>query len=426
MNTDIRAAIINNIFWFVASLTVALMVWFIAKIEANPIDQRVFNRAISIVVDDSMIITETSSTTARVVVNAQQSTLAILQPDDITVTADLRDRPAGTYTIPLEVDISRPASSDTQPTQITVVIEPLISQQVPVELTVIPPPINYAAGLPERDVFQAVVTGSSADVSAVAQVIGEFNLANQQTAAVVERTITLIAEDSEGRRVDDVVIEPETMLVTIPVTQREDVRTFTVRPNIDFNTLPENFEFRDVDYEPNVVIINGNPDVLNTMGDTINTTPISLENRQGDFSVDVGLDLPDDSSLIILNESSTISVDIFISEEDTTLPLENVSIRLIGIADDDRISASVNPLNISVVLNGPLSVIDAIEADSVRAIIDISGLEPGTYTLPPQIEVSQGSLNLSSSNITLIPAEVTVTIAEMTDATPEATESVDD
>ena len=40
----------------IASLVIAILIWFIAKTEANPIEQRLFTRPITILVDDTMII----------------------------------------------------------------------------------------------------------------------------------------------------------------------------------------------------------------------------------------------------------------------------------------------------------------------------------------------------------------------------------
>lgn len=427
MTGQFQSAIVNNIFWFIASLVIAIMVWFVAAIEANPVEQRAYNRPINILVDDSMIITFRSSENARVFVNAQESTLSILQADDIIVSADLTGFEAGMHTIPLDVDISRPASSDTQPTRISIEIQPRISRQIPVDIILEAPPVNYAADTPERDVFQAVVSGASANVNLVSRVVGEVDLSDQQTASLVERTVGLIAEDAEGNRVSDVTIEPLSFPVSVNVTQREDVRTFTVRPNIDFSTLPENFEFRDVDYEPNSVIINGSPDILASLGDTIDTTPISLENRTGNFTIDVALDLPDDSSLVILSGSSSIAVDIFINEEDTTLPFENIAVRVIGESENSGVDISINPLHISVVLTGPLSVIEMISAEDVQAIINVNALETGTYSLTPQIEIAQGQVTLATSDITLIPSSVSVTISEsQAELTPTATSTTDD
>lgn len=414
MLKEAKSAILNNIFWFFASLVVAVLVWFVAKIEANPIGQTTFRRVpISVLVDDGMIISSQSSSVADVDVNAQESVIEVLQTDDITLTVDLRGRTPGTYTEPINVDVARLASADTQPLRITVVIEQEISQQIPVNIDIISPPVNYAAENPERNIFQAEVRGAAADVNQVEQVIGQFDLSDQQSAQVVERNLNLFAVDADGNRVDNVTINPASILVSVNVTRREDVATFTIRPNILFTTLLDGYEFRYVEYEPNVVILNGPPEVLASLGDTIDTEPISLVGRTSDFTIDVALDLPDDSNLINLSETSTVTVDIGVSEETTTLPLENIPIRFIGLPEDSTIQA--NPQNISVVLAGPVSLIDDLTVEDIQAVIDVNGLQAGTHQLVPQIEILQGQVDLPDSNVTLLPTEVTVTIM-----TPEA------
>lgn len=438
MSQEQQSAFLNNIFWFVASLVIAMIIWFIAKIEADPIGQRLFTRPISIIVDDAMIITDRSSDNARVFVNAQQSTLTILQQDDITVTADLQGQPAGRYTIPLDVDISRLASADTQPAQIIVEIEQRISQQVGIEIDIDAPPVNYAAGTIEREFFQAVVSGAAAGVNQVSRIVGDLDLSNQQSASVVERTLVLYAEDENGNRVTDVSIEPASIVVTVPVAQRENTRTFAVRPNIQFATLPENYVFRNdgFSYEPNTVIINaGSPQVLDALGDTIDTVPISLEDRTSDFTVEVALDLPEDEDLIILSESNSVIVNISISEETTTLLLENIPIQTIGFSENNGLSMTANPLNVSVLLTGAVSVLDTITAEDIQAVVDLNNIEAGTHLITPQIDIRQGQINLEAENIRLIPEQITVTIIEPqaevtvspeTTAQPSPTPATDD
>ncbi|MEM9951072.1 MAG: CdaR family protein [Chloroflexota bacterium] len=416
MSKALKDTITSNLFWFVASFVVAILIWFIAKTEANPIDQRVYPRPITILADDTMIITQQSSENARVIVTAQEQTLEILRADDITVSVDLTNRPAGEYIVPLDVDISRLASSDTQPRQITVSLEPRISQQIPVELNTILLPVNFDAEVVEQDLFQAVVSGTEDNVSQVNVIRGQIDLSNQQTVGELERTIILQAEDSDGNRVSDVEIEPSSLVVTVDIIQRG--QTFTVRPDIDFESLPSDFEFRDVVYEPNTVILDGDPEALATLGDTINTMPISLEDRTGDFTVEVDLNLPEDQDLIVLSDITNIEVQVFISEEETTLPLQNVPVRVVGQNDNSGRTVTLNPTSLSVVLVGPASDIEGIEAEDVEAIVDINSLGEGTFSVIPRIEVA-GNASLGDSSI-LIPAEVTVTI---TATQPEATES---
>lgn len=408
----------ENLYWFVISLVLAIVVWFIAAIQANPIEQRAFSRIpITILVDEGMIITEQSSQLARAFVRAQSDTLAILQQDDVTISVNLQGKQAGTYTIPLAVQISRQATADTQPAQITVTIEQEIAQQVPVEIDVIAPPINFAADTVQRDVYQVEVRGAVQSVSQVERVMAVLDLSEQERPDLVEQVLPLVAVDADNRTVENLVITPNNIALAVDVTQRQDVRTFTIRPDIDYTSLAENFAILGFEVHPNTVTINASPEVLANLGDTIDTETISLDGQTSDFSVEIALDFPQTNDIVILSDNSTARVDISISERTTTLPIEDVPIRMIGA--DERFNVTMNPVTMSsIVLSGPASIIDQLAADDVVAFIDVHNLVAGTYTLEPQIELAQGQVNMADVNITLLPTTVTVTIAA-----PEAPEN---
>lgn len=424
MSRRLQNILLNNLLWFIASLMVAIFVWFVATIEANPIEQRSFTRVdIQIEADDGMIISSTSSQTARVVVRAQQSILQILQQDDIIVRVDLRGRGPGTYTVPLNVEISRPASADTQPTQITVVLEQEVAQQIPVDISVIQPPANFTYDAPDRDIFQAEVRGAASDVSRVVEVVGELDLSTQSAEGQVDAALQLVPVDEGGAVVEGVSVTPRIINVTVNVSEREDVLELVVSPDVQFDTLPENYVFRSFYIDPETVIISGPPEILAELGDTVRTEPISLEGHTGDFSVEVPLALPEDAGIVVLDGSSTIRVDISISEQTTTLPLENIPMSVIGLAGS--FSARTTPDVISVVLTGPVSLLRDITLTDVQAVIDVNGLETGTHTLAPQIIIRNGQVSLSQDDITLLPSTVSIVIStpvpeETGEATSEA------
>jgi YbbR domain-containing protein len=207
--------------------------------------------------------------------------------------------------------------------------------------------------------------------------------------------------------------------VTVDVIQRDDVRELDVRPFILFNTLIENYQFDNLnDWEPRKVLISGSPDALSRLGSTVDTQPISLEGRTTDFTVEVPLDLPA-GEFIVLSGNGTITVDIAISEEAATISLENVPVSVIGIPEGS--TATPTPAQISVVVNGPESLINDLKAADIQAVVDANGLAPGTTDIVPQINIRQGQINLTDLNVTLLPARVSVTLVS---PTPESTEPV--
>jgi YbbR domain-containing protein len=415
----------NNLLWFIASLVVAILVWFVATIEANPIEERVFTLPISVIPDDGMIVTNQSNQTARVIVRAQSSVLQLLQSNDIELSVDLRGLDAGEHTLPLIVDIARSASTDTQPAQIRVSLERVVAQQKEVLIEAIPPAVNYQFIL-EQDQFQAEVSGAPERVDSVVRVVGRIDLSGDSED--VQRPVSLLAVDAEGHEVTGVTIEPRTINVSAGISLREDVVAVTIIPRIQYGTLPENFTFSGVDYSPRTVFISSdNPRDLEVLGDTVLTEPISLEGRTSNFEVTVPLDLPrgnyivrDDENIII---DGNIIVQIFILEETIQVPFDTVPVIVTG--QSPQTSIRINPESLSIVLDGPVTALEDLRLQDLQAVIDVTGLAVGSYELEPIILIRQGQVTLSRENITLLPPRITVTISAA-EATAEASAEAND
>src|SRR5215207_4336952 len=153
MAQSVQNSIINNLLWFMASLALAVLVWFVATLEANPVGEARYSVDVQILKDDGTIITNNPRSSVQVFIQAQANVLNLLDAEDIVVTADVRGREPGTYTVPLAVSISRPARADTQPAQITVSLEQLVTRQKPVRVNIIPPSANFVT----QDLQQSVV-----------------------------------------------------------------------------------------------------------------------------------------------------------------------------------------------------------------------------------------------------------------------------
>ena len=425
MSSELRQSIFNNVLWLAGSLVIGLVVWFVATLEADPVNQRRFPRVpIQIQMDDDMIITNTPQTTAQVFISAQQSVLDILSTDDITLEADLSGLAPGTHTVPITSSVARSARLDTQPTQITVAIEAVVSEQKNVEIVVDEgPPPTYTFEIIEHDVFQAEVSGAPSRVDTVAQVVAVLDLSGESND--FEINLPLLPVNENGARVEDVDVAPRTVNVSVDMILRDDVRRISVRPFILSDTLSDNYIFRDVDYEPRNVLISGLPESLERLPDPIDTQPISLEGRTGSFTVDVPIDLPaTDDELIPLSES-TITVNISLEEQTTSLSLQNIPVNVIGVPE--TWTAQVNPERISMLLNGPVTQLQGITEADVQVVIDANGLPTGTSEVTPTVSIRQGQVNLAPSNITLLPETVSITLqapdtttTPAADATPQA------
>ncbi len=414
MPAIVRQVIIRNMIWFGVSLLLAFMVWYLATLQADPID-RVVYRGIPILVtpDEGLIITSDALAPITVTVRARTSLLRLMTREDIVASVDLTDKGVGRHTVPLLVRINRPgnASLDTQPTQVTVELEQIEARQKSVTIVITQPsPVEVSNDAPTTDILQAEVRGAASQVAQVDHVQGQVDLSDQRSPFNVE--VALVAVDANGAIVPDVTVTPNSAAVFVNIYQRPDVRPLTVRPNIMLETLVPGYVFTNLLTNPSVVYISGSPAVLASLGDTINTKPIDLTDRTEDFEVTVSLDLPDDN-LLVLSGDNNITVDIGIEPQITVRQFDSIPITLIGeAATADYV---ILPPTISVVLNGPLVLLEDLTATDIQAVLDVNGLATGNYDLVPTIVIQQGDVVIE--NRQLLPA--TIDLAVSLPTTPE-------
>lgn len=408
-----QSPFVQNLIWFITSLVLSIVIWFIASLEVNPISEQTFeNIPVDVIASDTMIITSVSTENVDVTVRSPET----VRRDDIVVQADLTGRSSGSYTIPLNVQVARTATGDTQPRQIVVVLEQAEIRLKPIEVDVQNTAVSFSVENVQHE-LQAEVRGSLDAVTAVAALQATLDLQDQRTEGSIDRTLTLVAIDEGGNEVPNVTIEPRAVSVSADIRRRDDVREVAVNPRVLFEELPENFEFRSIDYDPRTVVISGSPDLLAQVGDTVDTQPISLENRTEGFTTEVALDLPSDE-LIVVSETGIVTVEIEIEEQTTSIALENIPVTLIGAPENMVVRG--NPETISLVLSGPATLLEGITAQDVQVIASITVVEPGTYEITPTVSLRQGQISPSAVSITLLPERVTVTINS---PTPEATEA---
>ena len=160
----------GNLLWLGVSILLATGVWYIAVTSSDPIGQRSFSSIpIRFEVGDATEITSTSTLYAAVTIQGSQATVSSRRSDDIEVRADLSRLGPGTHSVPLAVSVARPDADSfrrlvwqTQPSQITVELEPLESRltSIAIELTD-PPPIGYKHDPPVPDINEVLVSGAA-------------------------------------------------------------------------------------------------------------------------------------------------------------------------------------------------------------------------------------------------------------------------
>jgi YbbR domain-containing protein len=222
----INRVIFENLAWFLGCLGIAFIVWMVATTQLNPVEERRLRDSIPIRVtpDEGLVITNDNefSTTASVLLRAQQSVWELLAGDDVIVWADLSGLGPGEHTVPLQAQTVRAARVvDISPAQITVELEAIASKLVEVrpQLNGTLPPGYVLLSEPVLDVTQVTVTGPASLVEQVAAVQVPIN--QSQIRGPVEDFARPVPVDADGNTVSDVSVDTQVVGVTLEVG-RED------------------------------------------------------------------------------------------------------------------------------------------------------------------------------------------------------------
>ena len=407
-----RFTLLNTLMWFLGSMGLAFMVWFIATLESDPIDTTVFrNIPIQVKVDEGLIITDQSRRTVTVNVRAPRSVLEQLGSDDIQVIADLSQLGAGEHRVDLEADVSRRAVPDPSPRWVLITLEEEREQLVPVQTVItnpLPPGYELQGGNVLLDPQQVLVSGP---LSLVTQVnAAQVTLDLQQRRNPFSVDARVIPVDVDGKEIDGVTMDPASVEVTIPVQARSDVRQVSVIPNILLETLPEGYTVGSITYEPQILLISGPPNSLRNAPSTLFTEPIDLTDRTSTFEQAVNV-LISDPNLFIVGQQ-TINIQVPITPLLSSRQFDPVPVEIIGLGD--KLTATVSPPTVTVLITGPQLLLDKLTLDDIRAVIDLNGLEAGNHQLPADVSVNIDPSAISTMSV--LPTELDIEIQAATNS----------
>lgn len=216
--------LLSNLMWFIGSLFVALLVWFIASTQLDPVEEWRLPEPVPIRVtpEPGLLITNEDrlTRTARLLVRARSSVRQLIAADDIIVTADLTGLGAGEHVVELDWQIVQERQAiivDITPRQITVNLEGALSILVPVRVVFSGDlPRGYTIlETPAVDTQQVMVSGAASRVEQVAEVQVEVDLDGQRDP--IEDDVRPVPVDADGIVVSGVTVDTQIIRVNVNI-----------------------------------------------------------------------------------------------------------------------------------------------------------------------------------------------------------------
>jgi len=401
---------------FLTALVLALAVWISAVTSTDPTEERQYSEPVPIEViglDPGLMITNEPADQINVVLSAPRSIWNQLTADPTTIRAviDLSGLEPGSHSVPIQVQVSlRPVQIVSRaPRTVMVNLERLSTRTVPINLvTRGDPAIGYQAGLPTLSQTSTVVSGPASVVERVQKVEALLDLT--QVFETLNRTLTLQAVDANESPVNGLTLTPDRVTVTLPINQKGGYRNVVVKV-VTSGEITKGYRLTNISvFPPAITVFSSDPTAITNLPGFVETMPLDLANAKDDLDIALTLNLPEGVSVV---GDQTVLVRVGIAAIQSSLPLSNQKINIIGLAPN--LKATLSPETIDLILSGPLPLLDALKQGDVTISLDVSGLLRGTYQLDPKIEVAISEIKVES----VLPGTIQVTISTAPTPTPQ-------
>lgn len=397
------------------SLALAVAVWISAVTAADPTEERVYPRKVTIELigqDPGLVLTGDVQSELTLNLSAPKSIWERLTNDRVPVRAvvDLAGLTSGTHTRPIQIQvgISPVEVVSYSPQTITVNLETLASRTFTIKYK--PkgePAVGYLADTPTFSQTTVTVAGPESLVNRVNEVRASLDLT--QVRDSINRSVTLQALDANEQVVKDVTLSPERVQVNQSITQRGGYRNVVVKVVV-IGQIANGYRLTNISaFPPAVTVFSSNPQLVNNLPGYVETVPLNLNGARDDIDTNVNLNLP--SGVSVVGDQS-VQVQVGIAAIEGSRTLANMKVEITGLAAN--LSARISPETVDVILSGPLPVLDALAMSDVRVIIDLTGMEGGTFQIAPRVELKTADLRVES----ILPSTIEVVISAGTPTAP--------
>jgi YbbR domain-containing protein len=408
----------------VLALGLGFSLWVFVSYSVNP-DRRIPFDNVPVIIEGlspGLLVVDkeglrTSPQPVDVTVEADAATFQEVRASDLHAFVDLQGLGPGEHAIPINVRTTRPSigrlSFSIDPEFLPIRIEQEVTKTVPITVEVAGiVPFSYEQGKPSttfnnRLVTEVVVRGPQSRVDRVVLTQAIANIDRLTANYRSPRPLEALA--ANGEPVEGVEIEPQSILVEVPIISSAGIKRVPVVPQVSGDPA-SGFIVNGVSVEPRFVDLTGSTGPLERV-QSITTLDVSVNGASQTFSQTIALDTPP-NTILRADQPTNAVVTVEIAPIDrsfqVTLP---VPVRVVNV--DDGLQVSFNPTVVNITLSGPATRLEALDAGSLQAVISGRELDPGTHTVVPTIALPEG--------ITLVGEGPRVTLSLLPPPTPTPT-----
>ncbi len=403
---------------FLWAFALAIAVWISAVTSADPDETRSLQSPIPVEIigqSPNLVLSSNVPKEVALTLRAPRSVWDLIESDPKIVRAilDLSGLSSGEHEIELQIQVNaRPVQIvSVVPSNISFSLEPLIKQTFDLDLTLSgEAAVGYQIGEATLEPLQVVVSGAQSQVERVKRARVSVNINGVREN--YDQSLTVEVLDEKGQKVEGVSVSPEAVHVVLPVSQQGGYRDVAVKVVI-VGRVASGYRLTDLSvFPPVVTIFSTDPQLVGNLPGVVETQPLDLQNAQDDINTRLAINLPIGISII---GEQTVLIQAGVSPIESSVTLAGEKIEIIGL--ENGLTAQISPTTVDVIISGPLSLLDSLTRQGVRATVDLTGLAAGTYQITPKVEILISDVIVES----ILPNTVEVIISPI--QTPAVTPS---
>ena len=409
-----------NIRTLLLALVLGFAVWMSAVTAADPDETRTpLTVPLEIIGQDpSLIITNDIPASVEVSLRAPRSIWEQLTTQENAVRAiiDFSTLSAGEHDLRVQILISvRPVQIIfVNPPTVTVKLEPLAVQTLPVSLSLSgQPAIGYQAGEVTLEPTEVIISGPQSLVDQVARARVFINLDDVRES--IEQAMQIEIVDEKNVPLEGITINPESVRINIPLSQQGGFRDVAVKVVVH-GQVAAGYRLENISvFPPVITVFAEDPELVSALPGVVDTQPLELQDAKQDITTRLTLNLPENVTLVGTEGAQTVQVQVAISPIQTSVTLPNIPIKLIGLSD--ALAAQISPQTVDVIISGPLPVLEVLTPQDITVTVDVTGLDIGTHQLTPKLETLVENVSAES----ILPGTVEVILSIPPTPTPTVT-----
>ena len=386
------------------ALALAIAIWVFVTEEENPTRSGLFPVRIEVEpvnVGQSLVVANVLPS-VDVRIQAPEDRWDDLSSANFRAIVDLNGLNAREQTVPVRVEVSGVRSVrvlTVDPPTVEVNLEDIVSRIVSVQPRLVGSvPRGFEVEQVIADRLTVEVSGPETLVALVER--AEADVIVSGLAVSIEELAQLVARGEGGGEISGVSIEPPAVTVSVTIQQTALTRAVPLELSIVGEPAP-GYRLIGVAIQPTVVSVEGTFDTLQAI-DSISLGQVVLDGKFEDETLTLAPDLP---AGVIVAVPAEVEVTLSFG------PVQGSTfLILVPEATDvpEGLIADLGDQLVTVVLDGPLPVLNGLVAGDVRVEVDLAGLAAGAAEVVVRVfapdEVSVREVRPAQLSVTLEPA----------------------